>query len=153
MNEKGPPHLPDEIPKISEPQRLFAGGSRPGHTDTISVSQTAPIANIDALVLIASESDVPRSNEIARRVSVSVPGAHVCSFGPRIRSDLGAIMANEFLRVVAVPLSTSAEDPLLSDLSGLLRRAASRWKNTHFLLCAPIGKTQLVVGWVGTLTS
>jgi sirohydrochlorin cobaltochelatase len=103
--------------------------------------------NNDALLIVTSESDVSHGDELARRLSVAVANARVCTFGPSIRSDLAAIMANEPLRVVAVPLLVGAEDPLLSDLAGLLRWAATRWKNTHFLLSAPIGTTQHVVGW------
>lgn len=102
-------------------------------------------ASTDALLLITRDRDEAHS-QVARRLS-NVLDARVCPLGADIRAELERVLSRGPPRVVAVPLSLFACDPLAAELAGVLRWARARWPQAVFLQSPPLGTTKHVVGW------
>jgi sirohydrochlorin cobaltochelatase len=105
-----------------------------------------PGTNCGTLLVITSEKACAAHAELARHLS-SLVDAHSCPLGADTRADLATILSGNPPHVVAVPLSLGLDDPLLTDLTGLLRWARTRWPATTFLQSSPFGTPQHVVGW------
>ncbi|MEO5717260.1 MAG: CbiX/SirB N-terminal domain-containing protein [Chthoniobacterales bacterium] len=110
-------------------------------------SALSPAKNDNALLLVTTESDVARSDEITRRLSDIAEDVRFCTFGSNVRGELAALVATGPSRILVVPFSVGANNPLLADLTGLLRWAGSHWPNVNFLLSAPVGSPEHVIGW------
>lgn len=105
-----------------------------------------PVTNSGALLIITPDGACAAHAELARHLS-SVADARSCPLGADTRTDLVAILSRNPSHVVAVPLSLGLDDPLLTDLTGLLRWARTRWPATTFLQSSPFGTSQHMVGW------
>jgi sirohydrochlorin cobaltochelatase len=82
-------------------------------------------------------------------MSERLGGHHLQLGGNRnARQELMAALASRPYRLVAVPLTLNAQDPLLADLTGLLRWAARRWPVVTFLQSQPLASPEHLVGWV-----
>jgi sirohydrochlorin cobaltochelatase len=97
----------------------------------------------EVLLLVSGEADAAQQQLAARL------GGHHLQLGNNrhARAGLAAALAGRPYRVVAVPLTLTAQDPLLADLAGLLRWAARRWPAVTFLQGAPFASPEHLVGW------
>lgn len=110
-----------------------------------AASRREPATSRNALMLVSRETGAAHA-ELARRLS-SLADARACRLSAETRADLAAIMSDRPEHVVVVPLSLGSSDPLLADLSGLMRWASAHWPNTVFLQSSPLGAPDHVVGW------
>lgn len=106
-------------------------------------SPSAPPA--DALLLVSAEANAV-SAELASRLG-KVAAVHSWPLGPDARAGLTAALAGGTSRVVAVPLTVGAQDPLLAELTGLLRWARTRWPDVTFLQSPAFAAPEHLVGW------
>jgi sirohydrochlorin cobaltochelatase len=105
-----------------------------------------PVTQSGTLLVITPGKVCAAHAELVRHLS-STADARACPLGGATRTDLAAILSGNPLHVVAVPLSLGPDDPLLADLTGLLRWARTRWPAMTFLQSAPFGTPQHMVGW------
>lgn len=104
----------------------------------------APDLQSEALLLVSNQASTVHQ-QLAERLG----GHYLQLAGTRnARSVLAAALASRPYRLVAVPLTLTAQDPLLADLSGLLRWAAKRWPVVTFLQSAPLTSPEHLVGWI-----
>lgn len=99
----------------------------------------------DALLLVSTETGAAHVELVSRLKGVAQ--THLWPPGPEARMALAAVVAAGLPRVVAVPLTLGAQDPLLADLGALLRWARVRWPETTFLQAAPFASPEHLVGW------
>lgn len=103
----------------------------------------------DALLLVtshlcATSATAELASQLSDRADLQVS---VLPLGTGAHAALSAVFARAPAQTVAVPLTWGVSDPLLLELTGLLRWARSRWPEMPILQSPPLGTAEHVVGW------